>query len=227
MNPRNSSTAFTLVEMLTVMAVIAILAGIILSLNGLVQRKAATSRAEGEIAAISTACESYKADFGSYPQDDNDGADPDTVQLCPLLDGDPANNPGATKYKNASLVLYKALSGDAKPGMNPDPPATRNDKPDGRAETKPYYEFRPNQLRKSATGDIEGIQDPFNNLYGYSTNAGYSEQTYRVKAQVNPNAVRPKSGGYNPGFDLWSTGGVIIPTGFPTDADRKRWIKNW
>ena len=225
MNLRTSPHAFTLVEMLTVMAVIAVLASIILSLNGLVQRKAATSRAEGEIAAMSAACESYKADFGSYPQDptDSPATDPDTVQLCPLLDGDP----GATKYKNASLALYKALSGDAKPGTNPDPPATRNDKADGRAETKPYYEFRPNQLRKNAAGDIEGIQDPFNNLYGYSTNAGYIEQTYRVKVQTNPNTARPKSGGFNPGFDLWSTGGVISSAGVPTDADRKRWVKNW
>ena len=72
MNLRTSPHAFTLVEMLTVMAVIAVLASIILSLNGLVQRKAATSRAEGEIAAMSAACESYKADFGSYPQDPTD-----------------------------------------------------------------------------------------------------------------------------------------------------------
>lgn len=222
MNSRTSSLAFTLIEMLTVMAVIAILAAILLSLNGLVQKKAALSRAEGEIAAMSAACESYKADVGVYPEDDNAGADPDTVLLCPLLDGDPT----AAKYKNASLALYKALSGDAKPGMNPDPPAQHDDKPDGRAETKRYYEFRPNQLRKSATGDIEGIQDPFNNIYGYSTNAASAERTYKVKVQTNPNVVRPKSGGYNPGFDLWSTGGVTL-TAMPTDADRKRWIKNW
>ena len=222
MNPRSSPHAFTLIEMLVVMAVIAILASVLLSLNGLVQKKAALTRAGGEIAAMSAACDSYKADFGSYPQDA--ATDPDTVQLCPFLDGDPTT----TKYKAASLALYKALSGDAKPGMNPDPPASHDEKPDGRAETKCYYEFRPNQLRKNAAGEIEGIQDPFNNIYGYSTNGASAEQTYRVKVLTNPNAVRPKSGGYNPGFDLWSTGGVVSQaTGAALDADRNRWVKNW
>ena len=224
MNPRTSSKAFTLIEMLVVMAVIAILAAILLSLNGLVQKKAALARAEGEITAMSTACQSYKADFGVYPQDDNAAADPDTVLLCPLLDGDPTQD----KYRNANLALYKALSGDAKPGSDPNPPATHNDKPDGRAETRCYFEFRANMLRRSAAGDIEGIQDPFGNLYGYSTNAGAAEQAYRVKVQTNPGAVRAKSGGFNPTFDLWSTGGVISQqTGVALDPDRKRWVKNW
>lgn len=224
MKLRSSPNAFTLIEMLVVMAVIALLAGIVLSLNGLVQRKAALTRAAGEIAAMAAACHSYKADLGSYPEDAtaSPATDPDTVQICPLYDGDPA----AAKYQNASLVLYKALSGDAKPGTNPEPPATRSEKPDGRSETKPYYEFQPKNLRKDASGNITGIQDPFGNLYGYSTNAAYSEQIWRNKAQTNPNAVRAKHGGFNPTFDLWSTGGVIV-SGFPTDSDRNRWVKNW
>lgn len=63
------SRAFTLIELLVVVAIIAILAGLILQTAGYVQRKAATSRAEGEIAAISAALESYKADYGDYPQE--------------------------------------------------------------------------------------------------------------------------------------------------------------
>ena len=226
MKPRPSPAAFTLIEMLTVMAVIAILASILLSLNGLVQRKAALTRAKGEIAAMSAACESYKSDFGVYPEDStgSPGVDPDTVKLCPLIDGDPTK----PIYRDANIALYKALSGDAKPGSEPNPPASRTDKPDGRAETKPYYEFRPNHLRKTATGEIEGIQDPFGNLYGYSTNAAYFEQTYRAALQSNPNAKRLKNGGFNPTFDLWSTGGVISQqTGTALEADRKRWEKNW
>ena len=210
------------------MAVIAILASILLSLNGLVQRKAALTRAKGEIVAMSAACESYKNDFGTYPEDStgDPAIDPDTVKLCPLIDCIPT----LPIYANANIALYKALSGDAKPGTNPNPPATRTDKPDGRSETKPYYEFRPNQLRKTATGDIQGIQDPFGNLYGYSTNAASSEQFYRAALQSNPNAKRLKNGGFNPTFDLWSTGGVISKDGASPaelEADRKRWEKNW
>lgn len=64
---RKSPRGFTLIELLVVMAIIAVLAGLVLQTAGFVQKKAATSRAEAEIAALSTALESYKADFGDYP----------------------------------------------------------------------------------------------------------------------------------------------------------------
>jgi general secretion pathway protein G len=59
--------AFTLIELLVVIAVIIVLAGLILSTVGYVQKKGARSRAETEIAAMSAALESYKADNGIYP----------------------------------------------------------------------------------------------------------------------------------------------------------------
>jgi len=68
---RKISSAFTLIELLVVIAIIAILAGLILSTAGYVQKKGATSRAEAEIAALSAALESYKADNGEYPQATN------------------------------------------------------------------------------------------------------------------------------------------------------------
>ncbi len=64
---------FTLIELLVVMAIIAILAGLILSTAGYVQKKGATSRAEAEVAALSAALESYKADMGDYPSGTNAG----------------------------------------------------------------------------------------------------------------------------------------------------------
>lgn len=64
---------FTLIELLVVMAIIAILAGLVLSTAGYVQKKGATSRAEAEIAALSAALESYKADMGDYPTGTNAG----------------------------------------------------------------------------------------------------------------------------------------------------------
>src|SRR5260370_32516883 len=60
--------AFTLIELLVVIAIIIILAGLILSTVGYVQKKGARSRAEAEIAAMSAALESYKADNGIYPR---------------------------------------------------------------------------------------------------------------------------------------------------------------
>ncbi|MFL6582958.1 MAG: type II secretion system protein, partial [Chthoniobacterales bacterium] len=59
--------SFTIVELLVVIAVIIVLAALILSISGYVQRKGARSRAEAEIAAMSAALESYRADNGIYP----------------------------------------------------------------------------------------------------------------------------------------------------------------
>src|SRR5207237_6614116 len=63
------SAAFTIIELLVVIAIIIILASLILSTVGYVQKKGVRSRAEAEIAAISAALESYKADNGIYPRD--------------------------------------------------------------------------------------------------------------------------------------------------------------
>src|SRR5213080_732912 len=61
--------AFTLIELIVVITVIIILTGLVLSTVGYAQKKGARARAETEIAAISAACESYKADNAIYPRD--------------------------------------------------------------------------------------------------------------------------------------------------------------
>ena len=58
---------FTLIELLVVIAIIAILAALVLSTAGFIQKKGARARAEAEIAALSAALESFKADNGDYP----------------------------------------------------------------------------------------------------------------------------------------------------------------
>ena len=58
---------FTLIELLVVISIIAILASLVLSAAGYVQKKGARSRAEGEIAALGAALENFKADNGDYP----------------------------------------------------------------------------------------------------------------------------------------------------------------
>ena len=64
--------AFTVIELLVVMSIITVLAGLVLATSGYVQEKSKRSRAEAEIAALSAALESYKADMGVYPSDNAD-----------------------------------------------------------------------------------------------------------------------------------------------------------
>ncbi len=146
-NPRSPAVGFTLVELLTVIAIIAILAGLVLSTAGYIQKKAAHSRAESEIAAMEAAVESYKADNGAYVSSNATDA----------LDAKLSVNPSG--YKSASLDLYKALSGDTD--ANRQVAAT---------EGKIYFEFKPAMLEPSGgNGTVTAIIDPFGNSYGYST----------------------------------------------------------
>jgi prepilin-type N-terminal cleavage/methylation domain-containing protein len=144
--------AFTIIELLVVIAIILILAGLILSVSKYVQDKGARSRAESEIAAMSAALESYKADNGIYP------TDPSTTEgLKPNTDpqgGNPAN------FISASQFLYKKLSGDSD--GNPTTSDPTND-------TKNYFAFKPNILKPNPAGPNTYIRDPFGNAYGYST----------------------------------------------------------
>ena len=64
---RDAGAAFTLIELLIVVAIVAILAGLALSTLGYANTKSARSRAGAEIAALSAAIESFKVDKGFYP----------------------------------------------------------------------------------------------------------------------------------------------------------------
>jgi type II secretory pathway pseudopilin PulG len=143
---RRHNAAFTLIELIVVTTVIIILTGLVLSTVGYVQKKGARARAETEIAAMSAACESYKADNGVYPNN------ADTNNLDPRISG----NPGAPAYSLASLYLYKKLSGDSSANRSP--------------TAKSYMVFNPKMLLPAGgAGTVTAISDPFGNSYGYST----------------------------------------------------------
>jgi type II secretory pathway pseudopilin PulG len=146
--PKRRYTGFTLVELIVVTTVIIILTGLVLSTVGYVQKKGARSRAETEIAAMSAALESYKADNGIYPRDNTT----DTLDARQNFDAT------QTAYQNASLYLYDALFGATSGSRTPN------------AGARTYFTFRPNQLSPSdQTQPVAFIRDPFGNSYGYST----------------------------------------------------------
>jgi prepilin-type N-terminal cleavage/methylation domain-containing protein len=190
--------AFTLIELIVVITVIVILTGLVLSTVGYARKKGARARAETEIAAMSAACESYKADNGVYPRDTTNNTTDNLAALTSQTPPDPlptSYDPSNAAYSSATLYLYGQLSGN----INGDRSTYSQ---------KSYFQFKPNMLSPAGgTGTVTAIRDPFGNSYGYST-----------ANQANP------SYGFNPTFDLWSTGG----TSNATDAAyEKAWIKNW
>jgi type II secretory pathway pseudopilin PulG len=195
---RRDNAAFTLVELIVVTAVIIILTGLVLSTAGYIQKKGARARAETEIAALSAACESYKADNGIYPRDTTNNTTDNLAALTSHTPPDPlptSYDPGNSTYSAASFYLYGQLSGNISGDRST-------------YSQKSYFQFKPNMLSPArGTGTVTAIRDPFGNSYGYST-ANQANSSY----------------GFNPTFDLWSTGG----TSNATDAAyEKAWIKNW
>ena len=148
-----TTTAFSLVELLVVISIIIVLAGLILSTMGYVRKKGARARAETEIAAISAACESYKADYGIYPTSPaTDALDPATV------------DPTATVYLAASQYMYGELTADRNFDGTPD------------TGSRSYLSLKPGSLLRadmlnppSSSNQVTAIRDPFGNSYGYST----------------------------------------------------------
>src|SRR5262249_4992148 len=143
---------------IVVVGIILVLAGLVLSTAGYARKKGARARAETEIATMSAACESYKADNGIYP------ANAATNSLNAKTNGNPGSTPcpspcpdpnAVTAYSDTSFYLYTQLSGDL----------TGNQQ----ATQKGYFAFKPNMLSIDNSGHVTAIKDPFGYSYGYST----------------------------------------------------------
>lgn len=148
----SARSAFTLIELIVVVTIITILAGLVLSTAGYARKKGARARAETEIAAMSAACESYKADNAIYPRDAS------STDLLDPTTGDVAN------YKTSCRYMYGQVSGDRDFDGTPD------------TGVRSYMTFKPTSLLRddmsnppSSTNPVTAIRDPFGNSYGYST----------------------------------------------------------
>ncbi|MEO5717730.1 MAG: type II secretion system protein [Chthoniobacterales bacterium] len=208
-----------MVELLVVMAIILVLAGLVLATSSYVHNKGARSRAEAEIAAMSAALENYKADNGVYPRDYIDPANPPSpvpkgyvspYNFTDNLNAKASGNP--TNYESSSRFVYGMLSGD----KNFDGKVNDQDKQNPSDATEPipttYYVFKLNALSvtKDSNGNVTAVnyvKDPFGNSYGYSTAGQLGGTT-----------------GYNPTFDHWSTCGNSDTNNPPNQS---QWIKNW
>jgi len=155
--PASPRASFTLIELLTVMAIIAILAALILYAGSGVMTKAMRSRAASEVQAMSTALESYKTDNGIYPAASN------------LLTNTYKANDGSQSgglYQLSSQILYTNLSGQAYYTATPV------------AGVKSYMSFKANQVGNPTVSGQTYIKDPWGYSYGYSTGDGTANYPY-------------------------------------------------
>jgi prepilin-type N-terminal cleavage/methylation domain-containing protein len=235
---KRSSSAFTLIEVVTTMAIIVILTSIVVGIAGYVQNKASRSRAETERSMLLGAVENYKSENGGYPVDAS--TDLSTDKLSPKQHFIPT----ASEYQKASVFLYKELTGDKAP-------ATGSGDPDGVPDSDasgnllyPAYlkQFDPRILmvvRDTNTRKITkvtGFQDPWGYFYAYSTAALSEEKKFQDKLRTGTAGATRSTGAANPGFnisgpDFWSTGGSKPSTQPATDKlkdqETAKWIKNW
>lgn len=76
-----SSHAFTLVEILVVMGILAILAAITLGVASGVGEHRKRQQARSELAALAVALESYRAEHGDYPEATGTGGDGENARI--------------------------------------------------------------------------------------------------------------------------------------------------
>lgn len=118
---RARCAGMTLIELMVVVAVIAVLAGLILAAMGGVQGRAARSRTEAEISAMEAALERYKMRTGDFPTVANRD-DALTSLLGPYLDLNPSqtNTSGqlVDPYGAAYEYRYPPQNNFVKPDLS-------------------------------------------------------------------------------------------------------------
>jgi general secretion pathway protein G len=117
---RNRTNAFTLIELLLVMVILAILAGVVINKFGGIQERAKDTRAKTDITNIKNALEQFKIVNGSYPTSEEglqalvtkpSGDLPDWKPCLDKLPVDPWNHPYIYREPGTNGKDYDLLSG--------------------------------------------------------------------------------------------------------------------
>jgi prepilin-type N-terminal cleavage/methylation domain-containing protein len=198
--PRTGKAAFTLIELMAVITIIVILAGLVVGGMGFVSERQAKEKAKVQIALLSKALEEYKLDMGSYP---------------PTVDKPNVASPAGTG--TSAVSLYDALFYDGYDyGKQATPPTTWT------KAVKIYLaDLDPTSTKQgwvttstTTVGKSLTVSDPWGNQYCYRTAV---DSTGKANASTQ-----------NPDFDLWSMGkdGKSKPA-TPSDTTNRDDIKNF
>ena len=206
--------AFTLLEILTVIAIIAVLASLTFGGMSYYDQKMKYSRTEVLIASIERALEDYKSDNGFYPQGDGE--------------------------EESSIQLYIALFGDGKLEMNPSVLVSITEEPDGDNQDPTDGKTYLSTLNPEFKGKQGNVGSPDSN-YTYIDPETWGEITFPLYVIIDSwkEELRYRHNSADPGvvnammnpkndFDLWSKGSNGNgPPDEMAQADIADDIKNW
>ena len=102
MKRTGQNKGFTIVELLTVMAVIALLIGLLVPALSMVKDRAKDIQQRAQFHAITTGLEMFKADFGDYPESNDNSMN---TTSSPQKVNDPRVYCGANKLAEAMVGL--------------------------------------------------------------------------------------------------------------------------
>lgn len=196
---RHGKPAFTLIELMAVITIIVILAGLVVGGMGFVSQRQATEKAKVQIALLSKALEEYKLDMGTYPPTANTTTgltNTDDLWQALFYEGYTYNNQDPWE-KTISGVKYPKATKIYLPDLDP-------------VTTKQGW--IPTVTTMPTT--IKEILDPWGKEYGYRTATSATGTT--------------NSDTQNPDFDLWSYGkDAKTKPATPADTSNLDDIKNF
>jgi len=205
-NPRQGRAAFTLIELMAVITIIVILAGLVVGGMAFVSDRQNKEKARVQLALISKALEEYKLDIGIYPPTGNITT---------------ASSPKGTK--NSDEALYETLFYEGFEYAKKDSPDKWTKSVDGKdvaKATKIYLpELDPTSSKQGWVDPVKGtdppesvaVRDPWGNQYCYRSATSASGESNEATQ--------------NPDFDLWSMGKDGKTNSDPTHKDCRDDIK--
>ncbi|MDG2123124.1 MAG: type II secretion system protein GspG [Verrucomicrobiales bacterium] len=189
---------FTLMELLIVISIMALLAGLVAATAQSMNRAARAKKAVTQIAAMETGLESYKVDYGEYPE----------AKGSSKMDFE-----GSGSYNvSGARMLYQALSGDGSDAISGTEGSASNgqmgDTTDGEIYL-PYLDPENNSQNMVANEEEDYyLADPFGKPYQYRK-AGGPERTNNIT------------------YDLWSFGPKEASPSYNPQDHPATWLTNW
>lgn len=210
-NQRHGSSAFTLIELMAVITIIVILAGLVVGGLGYVTEKQAKSKALVQIALISKALEAYKLDIGMYP--------PTTT----------AQKTGATTSAQSLYIsLFYEGYDYAEKSKSGSPPATWTKKIDNvdipKATTIYLPDLDPTTSKQGWVDSITGTGTKVPPITTLVKDPYAVEYRYRSGKSANGTANTDTQ---NPDFDLWSCGKDGLTNATLSSTQNRDDIKNF